>query len=88
MASSGQEWQYVISTVRPHISRSTDRSPPWYWHLVVRNGDITFLQLEIILADQLADIPPVVASSGQEQQYVTSTVRAHIVRSTDRSTSQ
>ena len=43
-------------------------------HLVVKNGDITFLQLELILADELADI------------YITiCTVRGHIGRSTGRS---
>ena len=30
------------------------------------NGNFTFLLLELILADQVADHPPVVASSGQE----------------------
>ena len=50
------------------------------------NGDMTFLLLELILADQLADLPPVVASSGEQWQYVISTVRDHIGRSTDRST--
>ena len=28
VASSGQEWQYEISTVRAHIGRSTGRSIP------------------------------------------------------------
>ena len=30
VASSGQEWQYDISTVRAHIGRSTGRSTPTY----------------------------------------------------------
>ena len=38
------------------------------------------------MADQLADLPPVEASSGQEWQYEISTVKAHIGRSTGRST--
>ena len=39
------------------------------------------------LADQLADLPPLVeASSGQEWQFYFSTVRAHIGRSTGKST--
>ena len=43
--------------------------------------------LELILADQLADLPPsVVASSGQEWQYEISTVRAHSGRSNGRYT--
>ena len=28
-ASSGQEWQYVIYTVRAHTGRSTGRSTPY-----------------------------------------------------------
>ena len=47
---------------------------------------MTFLLLELILADKVADLPPAVASSGQEWQYEISTVRAHIGRSTGRST--
>ena len=27
------------------------------WHLVVKNGNMTFLLLELILADQLTDLP-------------------------------
>ena len=46
--------------------------------------------LELILADQLADqvayLPPILASSGQEWQFYISTVRVHIGRSTGRST--
>ena len=38
------------------------------------------------MADQLAALPPVVASSGQQWQYVIYTLRAHIGRSTGRST--
>ena len=58
VGSSGQEWQYDISTVRTHIGRSSGRSTPQQWHLVVKNGNMTFLLLELILADQLADLPP------------------------------
>ena len=49
--------------VRAHIGRSTGRSPPFladlppqYWHLVVKNGNFTFLLLELILADEVADL--------------------------------
>ena len=35
---------------------------------------------ELILADQLADIPPLVASSGEEWEYVIPSVRAHVGR--------
>ena len=58
LASSGQEWQFHISTVRAHIGRSTGRSTPQYRYLVVKNGNSTFVLLEPILADQLADQPP------------------------------
>ena len=37
------------------------------------------------MADQLADLSPLLASSGQEWQFHISTVRAHIGRSTCRS---
>ena len=66
---------------------------------MVNNGDMRFLLLELILADQLASsvrahigrstgrsTPLLVASSGPEWQYEISTVRAHIGRSTGRST--
>ena len=46
------------------------------------DSNFRFLLLELILADQLADLPPVDASSGEEWQYDISTVRAHIGRST------
>ena len=58
LASSGQKWQFSIYTLRIHIGKSTGRSTPQYWHLVVKNGNFTFLLLEFILADQLADLPP------------------------------
>ena len=39
-----------------------DLPPPQYCHLVVKNGNFTFLLLEFILADEvadlLADLPP------------------------------
>ena len=82
LVSSGQEWQFHICTVRAHIGRSTGRSTLQYWHLVVKNGNFTFLLLELILIDQVADQPPVLASSGQEWQFNICTVRAHIGRST------
>ena len=47
---------------------------------MVKNGNFTFLLLELILADEVADLPPIVASSGQEWQYHISTVRDHIGR--------
>ena len=58
MACSGEEWQFHISTVRVHTGRSTGRSTMQYWHLVVKNGNFIFLLLELILADQLEDLPP------------------------------
>ena len=53
---------------------------------MITNGDKRFLLLELILADQLADHTPIVASSGQEWQYEIYTVSTHIGRSTGRST--
>ena len=44
VASSGQEWQFYISTVRPHIGRSTGRLPP---PVLPSNGHLTFLLLDI-----------------------------------------
>ena len=77
-ASSGEEWQYEISTVRVHIGRSTGISSN-----AVKISNFTFLLLELTLADQLADLTPQVkASSGQEWQYEISTVRVHIDIST------
>ena len=35
-------------------------------HLVVKNDDFTFLLIELILADQVANLPPGEAYSGQE----------------------
>ena len=45
--------------------------------------------LELILADQLADLPPiqVQSSSGEAWQFYISNIRANIGRSTGRSTS-
>ena len=49
---------------------------------MVKNGNLTFLLLELILADHLADLTPQVqTSSGQEWQFHISTVRAPIGRS-------
>ena len=33
-ASSSQEWQFYISTIKAHIGRLTGRSTPQYWHLM------------------------------------------------------
>ena len=70
-ASSGQEWQFEIYTVRAHIDTLTGRSTPKQRHLVTKNGNLRFILLELILADQLADLPPtpIEASSGQEWQF-------------------
>ena len=66
---------------------------PQYWHLLVKNGDITFLLLELLLAEEVADLladlhPPVVTCSGQEWQFHISTVRDDIDGLTGRSTPQ
>ena len=52
---------------------------------MVKKDNFTVLLLELILADQLADLPPVQASSGQEWHFHISTVRAHIGRSPPKS---
>ena len=31
--------------------------PPWYEHLVVKNDNFTFVLLELIFADEVADLP-------------------------------
>ena len=58
VAFSGQELLFHISTVRAHIGRSSGRPNPQFWHLVIKNGNMTFLLLVLILADQLEDQPP------------------------------
>ena len=55
MTSSGEEWQFHIATVKSHIGRSAGRSTLQYQHLVVKNGNLTLLLLNLIEADQLAD---------------------------------
>ena len=56
-------------------------------HLVAKNGNFILLLLQVIQADQLADVPPPVeASSGQECQFQISFLAGHIGRSTGRST--
>ena len=51
---------------------------------MVKNSNFTFLLLEVILADEvtdvMADLPLVVASSGEVWQVDISTVRCHISR--------
>ena len=58
LACSGQEWQFYISAVRDHIGISTSRSTPLVDLPVDLKGNFRFLLLKIILADQLAHIPP------------------------------
>ena len=57
LASSGQEWQFHIATVRAHIGQSSCRSTSQYQHLVVKNRNFTLLLLELILTFQVADLP-------------------------------
>ena len=55
---------------------------------MVKNGNFTFLELELILADQLADLTPQrQTASGEEWQHEISTVRAHIIQSNGLSSS-
>ena len=57
-SASGSEWQFQILTVWAHIGRSTGRSTPPVNLPVDLNGNFRFLLFELILADQLADLPP------------------------------
>ena len=51
-ASSGQEWQCEICTGSAYIGRSNWKIlAPRRRHLVVKNGNFTFLLLELILAN-------------------------------------
>ena len=62
----------VMSTVnvRELISgRSTGRSTPPVDLPVDLNGNFRFLLLELILTDQLADLPPSRSASGSEWQF-------------------
>ena len=55
---SGEEWQFYISTFKEFIlADQLADLPPKYWHVVVKNGNFTFLLLDFIFADQLADLP-------------------------------
>ena len=57
-ASGDQEWWLEISTVRAHICQiNWQIYPPVEASSIVRNGDLTFLLLELILANQLAEPP-------------------------------
>ena len=90
VASIGQEWQFHISTVRADIGRSSGRSNvPFHRFLLSglsdkRSAISQMLPLRLH-ADQVADLPPIVASSGQKLWFHISTVRAHIGKSTGRS---
>ena len=42
---------------------------PLQWHLVFKNGIFTFLLLEFILADQLADLPPTNCNASWDVYY-------------------
>ena len=53
----GEEWQFYISIITANTGRLTGRSIPKYSHLLL---NFTFLIFELILADQLADLPPTI----------------------------
>ena len=61
---------------------------PMQRHLMANNDNFRLLLLQVIQADQLADIPPpqVEACSCQEWQYQTTIVTSHIGRSSGRCT--
>ena len=59
LASGGQEWQFYISTVKSSYWQiKWQIYPPGYWHLVVKNGNFTFILLDLMLAVQLVDLTP------------------------------
>ena len=60
--------------------------PLQYRHLMSKNGNFRFPMLKFIQADQLADLPPLQASSVKEWQFQICIVKAHIGRSSGRST--
>ena len=59
-ASSGQEWQFQIDyCYRSHRQINWQMYPyPKQRHLVAKNGNFRLLLLQVIQADQLADLPP------------------------------
>ena len=76
--------EYCLGTA--HIGRSTGRSTPHIMHLVAKNGNCRFVLLKLILADELADLPPSRSASSSEWSFLISIVKAHAGRSTGRST--
>ena len=78
--------EFYISAIRTNIGRSTGRSTP-HSHLMV---NVTFLLLQLILADQVRDLPPIQVESccGEEWQIYISTFAANNGRSTGRCTTQ
>ena len=86
--SNGHAWWCYISIVRAHIGIWSGRSiPTQYWLIVVKNDNFICVWLQLIFADEVAYLPPLVwASSGEEWWFYNSTFRAHIGRWTGRST--
>ena len=54
-SSSGEEWQFYIFTITGNTGRSLDDLSPEYSHFMVNFKQVL---LQLILADQLADLPP------------------------------
>ena len=71
--------EYCLGTA--HIGRSTGRSTPHIMHLVAKNGNCRFVLLKLILADELADLPPSRSASSSEWSFLISIVKAHAGRS-------
>ena len=91
LASSGQEWQFYISTVRVHIGRSTGRSSGQEWQFYI--STVRLQEWQFYISTVRVDIgrstgrstplqiyPPLLPSSGQEWWFHISTVRSHIGR--------
>ena len=82
-ASSGEEWQFLIPTVKAHTGRSTGRSTA---QVQISSGQEWQFHISTVRSHIGRSTPPLQASSGKEWQYEISTVRAHIDRSTGIST--
>ena len=67
-SATRSEWQFEIFCVKAHMGRSTGRSTPIDLPLDL-NGNLRFFMLELIWADQLADLPPSF-STGHHGMYI------------------
>ena len=60
VVASSWSWMVMLHFyVRAHIVRCSGRSSPHYCLLVVKNDNFTFVWIELILANEVADLPPI-----------------------------